>query len=422
MQCFRAHTAVQHAGEADLGEFESGGWFDAAIRRTTIRADRAAWIDRLRRGPPGSRARHLVGVVKDWLGGKPLRVRSLSAAAGRPIAVNASSADYIQLPAACFFRGARSSGPKRESWHTDCVEIATTSIPSQSGAVRSRIATFFRDWLEFATGLVESYVSDVRRQRAIPKRLLTGTGALVWNAIIRSVVQERGGETVGCDHGSGFSQWSLDCIAASEFSFATKFVTLSDSLKACCELTDPRFLLQAQPIQIVSREEATEFHPPQRLEIRNVLFVLAPLMGERWLHMAPMHADPLLFDWQVRAIGMLRRMGFGVTAKAHPEHLQGARWVAQVTGARIEERPFELITSEYDAVIYDYPWSSTFRTAVNAGMAITLVNFQQFSLRPNVKDLYARRISIVNGTSNRRLYVDEEAFRSAIVRSGNMAG
>jgi hypothetical protein len=440
MHAYRGYfVASRLRSTGKTANFHPGFWLDAAMNGAVPDPERAPFVVQLKRGPLGSRFRNMAGALNArlrWRQDRLPRATGLRSFRNRRVALGESrlistaakicGGEVVNAPWIAFIRGLNAP-PASESWHDEWIEIALDAMGPDVALARDKLRKFLRHWFARTTPLLAAYRDDLRRRAgSLPAELWTVSGAPAWTGLLRAAVRENGGKVLAFDHGSGHGPWRFDGAVGNEFAFADQLVTFSEPMAALYSEFDHRFRLENSfpRIATVSAPWATSERPANGAHRPRVLLMTVPLMGERWLHMAPMHADPVQADWQIRAIGMLRSLGFDVTVKVHPEWPDFADTISRVTNAAVELRTFEGVVGEYDVIVYDYPWTSTFVSAITSGLATVLINFDLFELRGSIAGQFDLRVAMINGSieENGRLNVCPEALRAAIYGSIAKAG
>ena len=115
----------------------------------------------------------------------------------------------------------------------------------------------------------------------------------------------------------------------------------------------------------------------------------------------PFFPDIVLIDWQLRLFTYLSSLGYQVITKQHPESpTKMDKFFFDEMGVIDIEGNFEDVISEEDVVLFDFPLSTAFGSALRRGNPVTLINFGFQQLMTEEEKILKKRIEIIPGIFN----------------------
>ena len=115
----------------------------------------------------------------------------------------------------------------------------------------------------------------------------------------------------------------------------------------------------------------------------------------------PFFPDIVLIDWQLRLFTFLSTLGYQVITKQHPEsRTQMDKFFFDEMGVIDIRGNFEDVIAEEDIVLFDFPLSTAFGSALRRGNPITLINFGFQQLMAEEERILKKRIEIIPGIFN----------------------
>ena len=273
------------------------------------------------------------------------------------------------------------------------------------------------------------------RPGQLPRELWTGTGGNIWDVMLRAVVRERGGRSVGHSHsgGSGHLIWPFICFY--EYPFLDAYMVYSDlQAELSRRHTDPRLLMTGEA-PVVAAPPALRGEPPvrptrspRRTEpgpVRRVMYVGTSIFAKDRLNLAPAIPDVAAVDWQARLFAHLREWGYEVLHKPHPESfLPSPEAYRDLFGAEPVHGRFEETCNHADLYLFDTQSTTTFPVALRSLKPVVFVDLGRFVWEPDAYELLKRRCAMVKagfGPDN-RIQIDWQALRRAIEAAPALVG
>ena len=121
---------------------------------------------------------------------------------------------------------------------------------------------------------------------------------------------------------------------------------------------------------------------------------------------------PFRLDLELRVINLLKKHGFKVIYKMHPERQHEVEGIFDGLVDRIITKPFEKVYKEADALFFGYGNSTTFGFALGTNRPLFLIDIENTNWNPEVHELLSRRCIIVPAKfdEKNRIQFDEGYF------------
>jgi hypothetical protein len=205
----------------------------------------------------------------------------------------------------------------------------------------------------------------------------------------------------GFVHGNNPGYTRADSLAYVEFSACTKFVTPTAGMReSLAELSASCPISKRLPTEFSSLETdyferlRSRMSTQQVAAVRRILLIGFPLSAPRYAYgWGEFFAQRL--DLEIRVCRVLRRAGYEVLYKPHPE--TGA-WSAQVLAPEVDQvllQPFEDVMAQADLFLFMHPLTTTFGVAICSPKPIVLVDVEGRDWQAPIYDLLRRRCAMV---------------------------
>lgn len=257
-------------------------------------------------------------------------------------------------------------------------------------------------------------LAHLRRRRDIPKQFWAGTLGNPVYRVMSKVVRERGGTVTGFDHGMSTGLWVTPIQTIFEFDFVDRFVTYSEAMTDGLRANwQPSRVINNQLPEIVGIPPVKEKQGVERIKRapvtgKKIIYVPTVYSGDA-THILPFFSDVQLVDWQVRLLSFLREKGWQAVIKPHPDSVYSMpdELLESVNGRVLSGR-FENIDLTGSILMFDYPQTTAFVSALRSDQPIVVINFDRLQIQPAVIPLLEARCALVSGTmeKNGRLNVN----------------
>lgn len=293
------------------------------------------------------------------------------------------------------------------------------------GHVRQSLSAAFESIVRVVLAMA---AAGARKWRYLPDRFWATSMGPLHNRIIARQVQKQGGQVTTFDHGTGCGWMDLIELNAFEWDFSDRFFAFkgrnAEGIRSLIErgtryrLNPRRCSIETSPIPLFdaavrwSRRSTSDLSS-SRLR---VWYVPSHYTREQY-YSPPLPPDMVAVDFQVRLLRYLSELGHEVVVKPHPGGTGGfPAKLAQSVGARIETRPFEAVVSEADVVILDYPQSTTFRSAIVAGVPMVILDPGRVPFTSEATALLTKRAAVVpiRRSDDNRRHVEKADLAAAI--------
>lgn len=265
------------------------------------------------------------------------------------------------------------------------------------------LLTHLRNWLNEAASLCRWHLQSLAKHpKRLPARLWTGSGGYIFRRILHTAVRHAGGKCWSHDHGSGVGLFEAPDVNLTEFVTPDTFVTFS-ALQAEGYRTQRRDIMRMKDhwpdITSVSNESNGDSALPQpsHRSVKNILFVANQYRGER-MTITPIEFDVVAVDWQARLLSRLKRQGYNVVFRAHPDSTSAppAAFI-QSLGIEMSTGKFCDALASADLVIMDYLHTSLLRDILFSGKPAVTFEFGHCPPNTVAVDLLSRRIRFIPG-------------------------
>ncbi len=283
---------------------------------------------------------------------------------------------------------------------------------------RCYFESFVRDGFLYS----KHHLQQVRKAKKIPRYLWGNTGGSVWMRLLSILVREQGGHVTGFDHAGGSSYYeNLNDYHLKELLVCDRFVTFSkrqaEEIKAHSQ---PNQALLYRVPECVYSKKACRIYLNRKMNIighpKTIMYVSTIYPGERVGTNGDFMSDLTLLDWQIRLLCQLKKMGYHVTFKPHPESLiKTNQQIEKLFGSIIQQGLFEKVLYKADLFIFDTLVSTTFRDAVISGKPLVWIYFNLNKIKTEAEWLLAHRCSIVKAYfDNSRPMLDWDQLQKGI--------
>ena len=282
--------------------------------------------------------------------------------------------------------------------------------------------------LSLTTGLLQQVAQDYRHVERLwahdcPRTLWTGSGGFYWARIARAIVQERGGEVVGFDHGGPTSALQSKDIYYIDGLFASRFITHTQAGAALYQENARYWPFGLPPLRVdgcpgnsvrhLRELVEREWAKPGSGKIRRVMYVGTVFRGERHWTETVLMDDAVYLDWQARLMATLVRSGVDVICKPHPGGMLKGRRLEYTTTCTFRYEPLEEIWDEADAFVFDYAGSTAFWHTLCTRKPVIWINHGLHPWHTEPYALIQRRCRIVDAgfDEDNRLQMDVSLLR-----------
>jgi hypothetical protein len=279
-----------------------------------------------------------------------------------------------------------------------------------------------RGWLADAISLVEAHCAGAPRRSALPRRLWTGSGGIIWNRILQWAVCAAGGTAVGHDHGSGVGHVAPEIYRTMfEYETTDHFATFTENqAEGHRALFSPHLLAIPRTVNVeaVADRRAARIRPSRTTtgRPRKVMILSSYYFGDV-ITCEGFVPDLAMLDFEVRLIAELKLRGYEVIYKPHPlivtrpPHDMAAR-----LGAVELDRPSEEVLHLADVVLMSDAMSTAFASTLASDRPAVLVEFGLAPLTPKARALLMSRAPIVSARfdDQNRVQIDWDELAAAI--------
>lgn len=261
------------------------------------------------------------------------------------------------------------------------------------------VTAYCKDWLSTVGSALRAHLERLATQ-PLPRELWIGTAGIVWTRMLAHAVRSSGGTVVGHDHGVSSGLWGTELTSFAELSAVDTFVTFSHAMREAL-LSNARRDLVVTPelpsVEVIAAPESRRRFTGEEGGTEGVLYVPTMYPGER-VFMVPVMPNRVAVDWQARLLSSLHKSGETVSVKPHPESRFPfpSRFADGLGYPTLEER-FEDVATRFGILLFDWPFTTTFRQALATDVPIVLVDLGFVSFTPKAEEFLRRRVAFVAG-------------------------
>lgn len=277
------------------------------------------------------------------------------------------------------------------------VDIMTGMVPVQ-GALADRLRDILQAKVNFH--LAQAYL-DLQALRNFPFPALELWSGTAGNRVSRALafaVKAQGGTTKVFDHGGSTGMLASGALLGLTEGAATdRFYALSPGLADLCrEGPLGREIALHRQMEFVGGSgdphiRTLDARPPQRHGTRaRVMLVTGAYLGHRQIN-PPLPRDPVYLDWHMRLVQILQTLPIDLILKPHPEGLFRGQPHPLGKIGQVLTAPFEASLAEADLLLFDFPLSTTFWTAMCSRHPIVYADLGVAPLNARVMQMIRQR-------------------------------
>lgn len=267
------------------------------------------------------------------------------------------------------------------------------------------------------TGVDYIYVQNIWKDRS-PHILWTGTGGSYWVRIARAIVQDKGGEVSGFEHGGPTGVFYLKDMYYMEGLFTNRFFSFT---KTSAELYKENIRFWPFDLPLIQLEACdlphiqgfrdlmnTKGALPDSSMVKRVMYVPTVFRGEKQCPETILMDDIVYLDWQARLVETLNKAGFEVLCKPHPEGILNGKPFEYSSACKFYYDRFEDIWDKADAFIFDYSATTAFWHALCTKKPVIWINHGLHPWHNEPYELIKRRCFVVDAffDKNNHLQMD----------------
>lgn len=280
------------------------------------------------------------------------------------------------------------------------VELMCGLVPLQ-GFLAERLRNALTAKVQFH--LQEAYIdlAATRKMQLPALEFWSGTAGNRVSRVIGLAMAERNGRVVVFDHGgstgmlaSGAPIGLLEGVVADRFcAYTPKHADM------CREGPLGQEIAKYRQMDFVGGDgdpqiQALNFQPIKSPPVRpRVMLVTGAYLGHRQIN-PPLPRDPVYLDWHMRLVDLLKTLPIDLAIKPHPEgYFRGRRHPLSDFGP-VVNMPFETAIDEADLLIFDFPLSTTFWTAMCSWLPIVYLDLGVAPLNNKITNMISERCAM----------------------------
>lgn len=333
-----------------------------------------------------------------------------------------------------WFRPLRASdAPACADRHAAAIRLATAATEAAFAAggedVPAHLAAHLQASLTELMLLADRYHARMRREaRWVPQQFWSGSGGILQQRLLRQAVRETGGIVIAHDHahGQGIAEGYHDTVI--ELPYCDRFLTWTEAQRAVAahhlrpdllpHVTIPEIAVvpgQFRPAAKAAARPVGQGHDRQKTAIMvGILY-----QDERVQH-TPAPTTVVLVDWEARMIAALRKLGYHVIFKPHPESpFPPPPAYFDQLGAELRTERFEAIFGEADLIVFGFARTTTFYVSCASEIPILVADMGYGEWTEDAWNLLGRRAGVIAGHPgpDNRVEMDWSALPAAIAHA-----
>lgn len=301
---------------------------------------------------------------------------------------------------------------------------------------KNPLPKLFEEYLERliqnAFALVNTHIQRIDYKK-LPWNFWSNTGGSLWTRMLSHLVRKMGGKVTRFDHAGGVCFFNnLDEMGPRELENCDTYVTFSQQQaeNLSYHFSKNGLIYNRMPkIEFstschVSKKMGKILHSKNKT-IKRIMYVPTIFPGERIDLGAGLMSDVVLLDWQIRLLHQVKKWGYSVILKPHPEGNQtGTDRIKLIDDIKINRKRFEKVIHRADILLIDMPASTTFPIALISNKPIIYLHFDFRQLNNGFLSLLQQRCSVVNCwlDQENRAQVDWNQLYQAIFQCVNKNG
>jgi hypothetical protein len=273
-------------------------------------------------------------------------------------------------------------------------------------------------WLKRLDGIYAIYM-EVGGIKNIPKTLLLTSAAKPWNKTIALSLKRRGTRVIGFHHGTGMGNAWQGITSYHELSQCNVFVCPTaksaekkrheHNLGGIQELNDVECVSIETSFYKSLKEKSEGDIFPDRF--RKIMVVEHPASPNRYQYSSGGYFIFQL-DIGLRVVDFLKKQGYEVIYKMHPEQRHRADRIFDGRADQIIMEPFEKVHSQTDAFFFSSLKTTAFGFALCTNKPIFFIDIEGTDWNPEAYELLKKRCIMIPSYFDdcNRIQFDEEYF------------
>jgi len=270
------------------------------------------------------------------------------------------------------------------------------------------------------------FLSAAARVKRLPKHLWVGSAANPYARSLAFEALDRGSEVTSFDHGyNQLLAHDVRSTVLAELMSITQFVTVTSGLaKAGQRAAESGYLAKHKFREIRGHDGESDLRAyyrtvkrPSEIGARRPRVLFAPRIfrGLRQMNPASL-TDEQYLAWCLNVLKLMQHQEIDVRCRAHPEGAFPGTKNPLREFVELEERSFEALLPEFDAVVLDAATSTIFMRALVSPKPVIFLQLGKPYLEESFLQLAKRRCVVIESMQdeNGALVFDEDRFSAAV--------
>lgn len=282
--------------------------------------------------------------------------------------------------------------------------------------------------LMYAADLMGSIKEEIRGKNGI--NLLTSTFVSLFPRTLCVTLRKNGGRVITFNHGGDIGIYDSPTMSFFEFAVADEFITYTKGSIGLLEKIRDSYPIPRNNKCVIKSCNSDEFYkmwqknkqksPPEK--IKRVMFIGYPHNQSRKYHAAG-SLSLMQLNMELRIVDCLKRAGYEVLYKAHPERLKEVKGIFDGK-ATVLEGYFEDCMEKADAFLFGSIRATPFSIALctKKPMIAVSIDSEQFKPHAEAMDLLKKRCAFIKAgfDERNRIVFDEKTLLDVLAQKPGM--
>lgn len=245
-------------------------------------------------------------------------------------------------------------------------------------------------------------------------------------ASLAVAMREKGGQVISSVHGGEVGMSQSPVWRRTNLMFSDEFITYSSASAKLFKLIERKFpspfKYQTTFRPCASRQYRHMFHSrtPGSSAVRHVMVIGAAMNGYMYASKPEGDFDLMQLDLELRIIDSLKKGGYRVLYKAHPDRLVECKGLFENYADEIFTEDFSLCMDQADAYVFPAFGTTATSYALCTNKPIVMISPGPFDgFEPGALEVFERRVALLRTRMDERnrIALDEQALVQALERA-----
>lgn len=275
--------------------------------------------------------------------------------------------------------------------------IVVQSFGEQAYLLKEKgLEDWFLNIFQKSLSLCHAYSQRLHENKnKLPQHLWIGTGAALWDRILKNAVSQNGGEVSGHDHGAGVGHLISKSRTLSECFACKNFVSFGDKDHFYESIYTPFLINEAPEVSKIGQKK--NFNAPHiKLKTGKKILIMPSAPEAKIPRFIGAAMEPIQADFLNRLFFKLQKDGYDVYVKPHPELtplIHDEYFINN--GGHVLRGNLKEAYDLCDIVLFQHIHSTTFKEAFEHGKHIAFIDMQYDEWTPEAYKAVRQRCSAI---------------------------